>query len=101
MKNDSINAQIINFERKTIKNDETGELKTMYSVNYAVETSPYKDHFGPSILNSYCSENAYSILNANIGKTVKIVLEDKALFGKNNMYKKVVSKINGVAIRQF
>ena len=101
MKNNEINATIINFERKIIKSESTGEVKSMFSVNYAVETSPYKDHFGPTILNSYCSENAYNLLNANLGKTVKIELQEKLIFGKANMYKKVVSKINGQEIRQF
>ncbi len=96
-----INAMIINFDKKTIKNEETGEVKVMYSVNYTVPTAEYKDHFGPTVLNSYASEKAFEVLKTNIGKTVKIKLSEKALYGKANTYKKVVSSINGVDIRQF
>lgn len=99
--NSKIKALLINYERKVMTNEKTGEVTTMYSVNYAVETSPYKDHYGPTILNSYCSANAQDILNANLGKYITIELEEKPVFGKQNMYKKVVSKINDKAIRQF
>ena len=101
MKNNEMMSRIINFDKKTIKEENTGKITTMYSVNYEVETSPYVNHYGPTVLNSYASESAFEILKANIGKNVKIELEEKSVFGKNNTYKKIVSKINGKSVRQF
>lgn len=101
MNNKEITSRIINFDKKTIKEDTTGKISTMYSVNYEVETSPYNNHYGPTILNSYASESAFEILKSNLGKTVKIELEEKSVFGKVNTYKKIVSKINGKSVRQF
>lgn len=101
MKNNEILATIINFDKKDIKNEETGRVSVMYSVNYAVETAPYAGHYGSTILNSYASEGAFDILKANLGKKCKIVLEEKSIFGKSNCYKKVVSKINDASVRQF
>ena len=98
---EGILALIINFDKKTIKNDKTGEIKIMFEVRYAVDTDSYKDHYGPTILVSYADENAFNVLNANLGKKVKINLSEKSIFGKPNTYKKVVSKINGVDIRKF
>lgn len=100
MKNEIL-ANIINFDKRTIKNKETGEVTIMYSVNFAVNTDSYKDHYGPTILTSYCSESSFNLLNSKLGKTVKVELSEKPLFGRNNAYKKVVSKIDGVDIRQF
>lgn len=101
MKNNEIMSRIINFDKKTIKEEETGKITTMYSVNYEVETAPYSNHYGPTVLNSYASESAFEILKSNLGKTVKIELEEKTVFGRANTYKKVVSKINGKSVRQF
>ena len=96
-----VQARVINFDKAIIKNKETGEVTTMYSVNYAVECDSFDGHFGPIILNSYASEKAFNKLNNSIGKTVKLDILDTRVFGKNNMFKKVVSKIDGVAVRDF
>lgn len=101
MKNNEIMARIINFDKKSIKEEITGKITTMYSVNYEVETSPYANHYGPTILNSYASESSFETLKSSLGKVVKIELEEKTVFGKSNTYKKVVSKINGKSVRQF
>lgn len=101
MTNNEINSRIINFDKKTMKDEETGKVSVMYSVNYEVQTSPYTNHYGPTVLNSYASEGAFDILKANLGKSVKIELEEKPVFGKANTYKKVVSKVDGKSVRQF
>ncbi len=94
-------AQIINFDEKKIVDKDTGKVTIMYEVNYAVKTDPYKGHYGPTILTSYASEGAFKILNEKINKAVKIDLIDKPIFGKVNTFKKVVSKIDGVDVRNF
>ena len=96
-----LKGRIINFHKNNLKNKDTGEVTVMYDVNFEVETDPIPNHYGPIILNSYCSENAFSKLNACLGKVVEIGIEDKAVFGKTNMYKKVVSTIDGFKVREF
>lgn len=101
MKNNEILAQIICFDKKDIKNNQTGEVKTMYSVDFAVQTAPYANHYGATILNSYCSESAFGLLKEKVGKTVKLELGEKQVYGRSNTYKKVVSAIDGTTVRNF
>lgn len=96
-----IMSRIINFDEKIIKNEKTGEVKTMYSVNYEVTTDSYEKHYGPTILNSYAGADAFELLKANIGKTIRIVVGEQRVYGKQNQYKKVVTKLNGKEIRNF
>ena len=99
--NNDIYATIINFDRVNVKNRETGEVTSMYSVNYALQTEPMDGHFGPVLLNSYASDKAFSKLQSCLGKRVKIKIKDKLLFGKVNTYKKVVDFVDDVNVRDF
>ena len=99
--NNVVNAYIINFEKKELRDKNTGEVKIMFSVNFAVQTDNIKNFYGSAILNSYVSENAFEKLKSSLGKTCKLTLEERSIFGKSNTYKKVVSKIDGLSVRDF
>lgn len=101
MKNNEILAQIICFDKKDIKNNTTGEVKTMYSVDFAVQSAPYGNHYGATILNSYCSDSAFDLLKEKVGKTVKLILGEKQVYGRANTFKKVVVSIDGTPVRNF
>lgn len=95
-------GRIINFEKRKITNEKTGEVKIMYFINFEVGCiEEIEGHYGPMILTSCASEDSFQMLKNNIGKQVKIDIADKKIYGKSNQYKKVVSKINGVNIRNF
>ncbi len=96
-----LKAQIINFDKKEITNNKTGEVSVMYEVNFGVQTAPIKNHYGLVLLTSYCSEDAFEKLKSNLNKLVDIVLEDKPIYGKSNTYKKIVVSINGYSVRNF
>lgn len=93
---------IVNFRKNEITNNETGEVKTMYFVNFALENlSKIENHYGPLLLESVASEDSFNLLNSNLGKRVKVDISEQPVFGKTNQYKRIITKINGVNIRNF
>ncbi len=96
-----VKAMIISFDRVTMNNKKTGEVSEMLKVNFGVETAPIKNHYGLVNLTSYCSSDVFDRLSQNLGKFVEITLEDKPVFGKENTYKKIVTSISGVKVRNF
>lgn len=96
-----IEARIINFKRGKMVNEKTGEIKTLLYVNYELKMENDDNFFGSTIMNSTASENAFEILKNNLGKWIKVDISERPVYGKTNQFKKVVSKINGVDIRQF
>lgn len=96
-----IEARIINFRRRKIEDEKTGEVKTMYSVLFELKTENDENFYGNDTMQSTTSENAFEILKNNISKNVRIEISEKPVFGKANQYQKYVSKINGVNVRQF
>lgn len=96
-----IQARLINYDDGSIKNEKTGEVKKVYYAKLEVPVDPYEGHHGPEVMDVCLSESASEILNTNLSKNIRIELAEKKVFGKQNQYKKVVSKINGVDVRKF
>ena len=97
-----IEARIINFKKRKMTTEKTGEVKIMYFINFEVDCiEKTEGHYGPTILTSCASEDAFQILKNNIGKQIKVDIFEKKVYKKDNQFKKVVSKINGVSIRNF
>ena len=101
MNDKKIKGRIIGFQRRNIKNEQTGEVSSILRVVCSVDIDPINNYYGRAILETYCSENAFSKLQSSIDKEVTLEIEYKQVFGKSNTFKQVVSKIDGFDVRKF
>ncbi len=101
MNDKKIRGRIIGFQRRNIRNEQTGEINSILRVICSVDIDPINNYYGRGILETYCSENAFGKLQSSIDKEVSLEIEYKQIFGKANTYKQVVSKIDGVEVRKF
>lgn len=84
---------IINLEKQTFKNKETGEVRVMTKITYAIEMSTTENMKGCAILTCYSpNKELFDKIDKYIMKFVTADIEERPT---NNGSKYVLFKLNG------
>lgn len=83
---------IINIEKQRFTNKNTGEIRIMSKVTYAIEMSKNENIKGYAILVCYGKEELFDRLEKYLMKFVTADIEERPT---NNGCKYVLSKVNG------
>ena len=87
---------IINLERQNFSNKETGEVKYMTKVMYAIKMDSNENFKGNAILRAYCNAEAFEKLEKMLMTPVTAEIEQRATEDGAKYY---ISKVNDIIVR--
>lgn len=87
---------IINLERQKFSNKETGEVKYMTKVMYAIKMDSNENFKGNAILRAYCNAETFEKLEKMLMMPVTAEIEQRAT---ENGAKYYISKVNDIVVR--
>lgn len=93
---DKVKIVILNLQKVTFGDKNTGEVTEITKVNYGINLSKTHRFVGLSILECYCNEKAFVNLEKYINKEVIADMEKRPT---SNGFKYVITKINNESIK--
>ncbi len=94
--NDKLNVLLLNLQKVSFKNDNTGEINIMTKITYGVDLTKSDNFSGYSILESYAKESAFNDLEKYLRKVQQASFEYRPT---QNGVKYVITRINDYAVK--